>query len=73
VKNSEIIAVAALTAGTARPFATITATWRRTSSAAISGNPVILIVGPAILDGEVLALDESGLVQALPERTDKVR
>src|SRR5438128_4511040 len=36
-------------------------------------NPVILIVGPAILDGDVLALDESGLVQALPERTDKVR
>ena len=36
-------------------------------------NPVILIVGPAILDGDVLALDESGLVQPLPERTDKVR
>jgi hypothetical protein len=36
-------------------------------------NPVILIVGPAILHGDVMALDESGLVQALPERTDKVR
>jgi hypothetical protein len=35
-------------------------------------NPVSLIVGPAILDGDVLPLDESGLVQALPERTDKV-
>ena len=34
-------------------------------------NPIILIVSPAILDSDVLALDESGLVQALSERTDK--
>jgi hypothetical protein len=34
-------------------------------------NPIMLIVGPAILDSDVLALDESGLVQALSERTDK--
>src|SRR5262249_5955577 len=31
-----------------------------------------LIVGKAIFDGDVLALDESGLVQALPECTDKL-
>jgi hypothetical protein len=36
-------------------------------------NPVILIIGPAILDSDVLALDESSLVQALPKRTNKVR
>jgi len=34
-------------------------------------NPVIPIIGPAILDGDVLALDESGLVQTMSERTDK--
>jgi hypothetical protein len=31
-----------------------------------------MIVGKPILDGDVLALDESGLVQALTERSDKV-
>jgi len=34
--------------------------------------PVITIVGKAILDSDVLPLDESGLVKALPERTDEV-
>jgi hypothetical protein len=33
---------------------------------------ILLIVRPAILDGEVLALDEPGLAQAIPERSNKV-
>src|SRR5215831_19987700 len=31
------------------------------------------VVRPAILDGDVLALDESGLAQAVPKRADNVR
>jgi hypothetical protein len=34
-------------------------------------NLIILIVRPAIVDSDVLALDESRFVQALSERTDK--
>ena len=68
VKTIGIVAVAALATGAAMPFAMITATWRRTRSAAIPGSRSSLKVGPAILDGDVLTLDETGLVQALPER-----
>src|SRR4029079_3811533 len=35
--------------------------------------PIELIVRPAILHADILAFDESGLVQALPERIDKMR
>ena len=34
---------------------------------------VILIVGPAIVDDDVLALDESGFRQSLPKRIDQMR
>jgi hypothetical protein len=29
-----------------------------------------LIIGPAVFDGNVLALDKAGIVQALPEPVD---
>src|SRR5262245_28677311 len=35
-------------------------------------NPIILIVGKVIFNGDVLALDESGLLKAVPECTDKL-
>jgi len=37
-----------------------------------SQQPIWLIFRPAILDGDVPALDESGVVEALPERIDKI-
>ena len=52
---------------------TITATWRRTSSAASAGNRSYLALRPAIFDRHVLALDIAGFAQALAERAQTVR
>jgi hypothetical protein len=37
-----------------------------------SQQPIWLISRPAILDGDVPALDKSGVVEALPERIDEI-
>jgi hypothetical protein len=53
--------------------ATITATCRRTSSAASAGSRSFDCIGPAIVDGHVLALDKARVFQALAEWTQAVR
>ena len=56
VKTIGIVVVAALAASAAacRPVAAITATWRRTNSAASAGSRSILTLGPAVFDRHVL-------------------
>ena len=61
LKTIGIVVVAALaaSAGGSPPFATITATWRRTRSAANAGSRSYCL-RPAILDRHVLTLDIAG-------------
>ena len=69
-----IVVVAAL-AATAEgvPMAAITATCRRTNSAASAGSRSVLILGPAVFDRHVLALDIAGLLQALAKCAARCR
>ena len=49
-------------------IAAITATWRRTRSAAMRRQSIVLALRPAIFDRHVPALDIAGFAQALAER-----
>ena len=64
-----IVTVAALaaSAGAVPPVAMITATWRRTKSAAISGNRIILPFGPARIDHHVATLNIASFGDTLAE------
>ena len=68
MKTMGIVVVAALAANTAAgpPVVTITATCRRTSSAATVRQPVNLILGPAVFNRHVLVFD-TGVFEALAE------
>ena len=74
-KTIGMFAVAALAANAEAgpPPAAITATRRRTNSAASCRQPIGLIVGPAVFDRHVLALNVAGLLQALAEPTQTLR
>ena len=73
-KTIGIVVVAALAAiAAAVPMAAITATCRRTNSAASAGSRSILILRPAVFDRYVLALDIAGLLQALAKSAQTVR
>src|SRR5262249_30140529 len=67
-----MVAVAALAASGAAALwiATITATWRRTRSAASAGKSVQLTLGPAVLHCDIAALDVAGFVETLPDRVE---
>src|SRR4051794_41502599 len=64
-----MVAVAALATNTPLANVAITATLRRTSSS----HPIKLIVGPAIFDHHVLAVDVAGFLYALPKRPQTIR
>ena len=71
-KTIGIVVVAAFAASAAGVLvAAITATWRRTRSAAKRRQPIILAFRPAVFDRHVLALDIAGFLQALAERGHK--
>ena len=55
------------------PFVTMTGHLAADQIGRHCRQPIVLVVRPAILDSHVLALDETGFAQALPERTDEVR
>jgi hypothetical protein len=63
-----LVAVAAFAAIADLPAATMTLAGRRTSSAASPGRRSILPSCPAPFDRHVLAVAETGLVQALAKR-----
>src|SRR5262249_13503699 len=70
-KTIGIVVVAAFAASTEGvPAAAITATCRRTSSAASAGKPIVVTLRPAIFDRHVAAFDEAGLAQAFAECSD---
>ena len=63
-----IVVVAAFAASAAGvPVAAITATWRRTRSAANAGNRSVFALRPAIFDRDVLALDIAVSLKPLTE------
>ena len=69
-----MVAVAALAASApAVGVVNISATCRRTRSAAIAGSRSYLPFSPAVLDPEVLVLEEAGVAQALTERRERIR
>ena len=74
-KTMGIVVVAALAANAAAvlPVVAITATCRRTNSAASAGSRSILTLGPAVFDRHVLALDIAGFLQALAKCAQAVR
>src|SRR5437773_1744768 len=37
------------------------------------GQPIVLSVGPAIVEGDVLTLDEAGITETLPDHRDETR
>src|SRR6516225_6609165 len=69
-----IVAVASLAANTVGklPVAAITATWRRTRSAAQARQSIELGTGPAILNRDIPAFGETGFVQPLTERCREI-
>ena len=71
-KTIGIVVVAAFAATTAGPFAAITATCRRTRSAASAGSRSLLTLREAVFDRDVLALDVAGFLQAQTERGQEV-
>ena len=72
LKTMGIVVVAALAATSSVGPATITATCRRTKSAAKRRQPIVLILRPAVFDCDVLAFDVAGFAQALAECRHKI-
>ena len=75
LKTMGIVVVAALAANAAAvpPIAAITATCRRTRFGRQRRQPIELILGPAVFDRYVLALDIAGVLQALAKCAQTVR
>ena len=69
----EVVEVLAANAGALPPLVAITATRRRTKSVASAGSRSICILRPVVLNQNVLALDISGVVQALAKSAQTVR
>jgi hypothetical protein len=69
LKTIGMVVVADLAADAAAvlPGVAMTATRRRTRSAANSGRPIIIIVRPSVFDGHVAALNITGFAQSLAE------
>jgi hypothetical protein len=67
----EAAAVAAV-ADVEAPMAMISATWRRTRSAASSGQSLVLAVRDAVFDGQVSPLDKASFLWTLPNRHDRL-
>ena len=75
MKTMGIVVVAALAANAAAvpPVAAITATCRRTRFGRQRRQPIDLILGPAVFDRHVLALDIAGVLEALAKSAQTVR